>query len=210
MREYITEENLDNKVQEWLSKLPHRRKWKFPPKLKETALLVIDMQRYFLSKHSHAFLPAGIHIIERINSLARYIKENEGMIIYTRHLQKKGDEGIMAEWWQDIIRDNEMADIDERIDVMGPVLTKNRYSPFLLTNIEKLLKNKKNIFISGVMTDVCCATAARDAFVRDYKVFFLADATATTCEEYHVATLVSLSHGVAEVLSCEEALQRLL
>ena len=65
-------------------------------------------------------------------------------------------------------------------------------------------KEIRVIFITGVMTNCCCETTARDGFVRDYRVFFVSDATATTDKELHLASLKNLCYGFAHVLSTEE------
>jgi isochorismate hydrolase len=54
------------------------------------------------------------------------------------------------------------------------------------------------------MTNLCCETTARNAFVRDFRVFFLADVTATAGDEYQFATLRNLAFGFAYILTCDE------
>ncbi len=49
-----------------------------------------------------------------------------------------------------------------------------------------------NVVISGVLTNLCCETTARSAFVKDFNVFFLSDGNATASEEMHKATLLNL------------------
>jgi len=205
---YATRETMDEKARVWLSRLPRRRRWPLP-RPEESALLVIDMQNFFLDEASYAFIPVAREMVDAVNAFARAMEDAGGKVIYTVHVQDVGDEGVMAEWWRDVIREGVWAEIHPSVEVHGPVLRKPRYSPFYRTDLEVHLKGVKNIFIAGVMTNVCCETAARDAFVRDYRPFMLADATATVSEELHVASLTSLSHGVAEVLTCEEARRRL-
>ena len=43
----------------------------------------------------------------------------------------------------------------------------------------------------------CCETTARDAFVRDFRVFFAVDATATVDATLHLASLQTLAYGFA-------------
>jgi nicotinamidase-related amidase len=52
-------------------------------------------------------------------------------------------------------------------------------------DLEKILRAKgiQDLIISGMMTNLCCETTARDAFMRDYRVFFLIDGTATGKED---------------------------
>ena len=54
------------------------------------------------------------------------------------------------------------------------------------------------------MTNLCCETSARDAFVRDFRVFFLVDGASTVNEDFHLATLMNLGYGFATLLSCDQ------
>ncbi|MBS3816294.1 MAG: isochorismatase family protein [Candidatus Thermoplasmatota archaeon] len=205
----MDKEDLEKKTEEWLEGLPFKKRWPGKLKMENTALLIVDMQNYFLSPDSHAYIPAAETIIENLNHLIEHFTESKSSIIYTRTVQEEGDEGVMGEWWNDIIREGPEAKIDDRMEVNGEVMKKPRYSPFYRTDLERKLEGIKNVVIGGVMTDMCCATTARDAFVRDYKVLFLADGTATSTEATHTSTLKALSNGIAEIISCQRVKQRL-
>ncbi len=47
-------------------------------------------------------------------------------------------------------------------------------------------------------------TTARDAFMKDYRVFFVSDATATASEDLHLASLKNLAFGFAHVVDTKE------
>ena len=57
----------------------------------------------------------------------------------------------------------------------------------------------EDVVISGVMTNLCCESTARDAYFRDYRVFFPADGTGSISEEMHLASLLNLAFGFAYV-----------
>ena len=57
----------------------------------------------------------------------------------------------------------------------------------------------EDIVISGIMTNICCESTARDAYYRDYRVFFPADATGSINEDMHVASLLNLAFGFAHI-----------
>ena len=59
----------------------------------------------------------------------------------------------------------------------------------------------EDLIVAGVMTNCCCETTARDAFGRDFRVFFASDATAAADEELHEASLKNLSYAFAYVMS---------
>lgn len=85
------------------------------------------------------------------------------------------------------------------------MVEKNTYSAFGKTDLEERLVDLgvKEVIVSGVMTNLCCETTAREAFVRGFRVFFSADATATVNEELHEATLKNMAYGFAYLVDCQ-------
>jgi nicotinamidase-related amidase len=81
------------------------------------------------------------------------------------------------------------------------VVDKHRYSSFYNTDLETVLRCMKieDLIITGVMTGMCCESTARNAYYRDYRVFFPADSTGRINEEMHLASLLNLSFGFAWV-----------
>lgn len=67
------------------------------------------------------------------------------------------------------------------IDDGDIVLEKPRFGCFHGTDLELLLRSKgiDTVIVSGISTNVCCETTAREAAVRDFRVIFLSDGTAT-------------------------------
>ena len=61
------------------------------------------------------------------------------------------------------------------------LVKKFRYSGFYGTQLENLLRAMKRdtIAITGVATNVCCDSTARDGAMRDFKVLFLSDCNAS-------------------------------
>ena len=91
------------------------------------------------------------------------------------------------------------------------VIKKHRYSAFYNTDLETILccRGIEDIVIVGVMTNMCCESTARDAFYRDYRIFFLADGTGGINEEMHVASLLNLAYGFADITSVENIIEQL-
>jgi isochorismate hydrolase len=91
------------------------------------------------------------------------------------------------------------------------ILPKKRYSAFYETDLDSILRSKgiQDLILSGVMTNLCCETTARDAFMRDYRVFFLIDGTATGKDDHHPATLKNFGFGSATLLTCDELIRNL-
>ena len=200
---YLTKQNISLKTDEWLSKLniPPRRKKNFKFSMKKSALLVIDMQEFFLNEKLHAFISAGKTIIPNINLLIDNYRKKGNLIIFTYHaLEINEKPGVMGRWWGDMLRiNNPLSKIHSSINLKKSDITirKNRYSAFIGTNLEQILKEKKidNIVITGIMTHLCCESTARDAFMKDYDVYFVVDATASETETLHFSSLITLSDG---------------
>ncbi|MFX0094856.1 MAG: isochorismatase family protein [Candidatus Hodarchaeota archaeon] len=209
---YFTSSNREKKIAAWISECkdikPHRP---FVLDLNKAVLLVLDMQKYFLDEDSHAFIPSAAPIIPTIISLINQLEKTEGIIVYTRHITSENPEDKMKKWWRGIIspQDDKSA-ITSALETNNRIIiTKNKYSAFYGTNLEEILKEKEieQVIITGVMTHLCCETTARDAFMRDFEIFFVLDATATYNEQLHRGTLRAISHGFGVCISSEEILQ---
>lgn len=178
------------------------------PERERVALLVIDMQEYFR--------PLAEGIIGRVRDLIEAFRRAQLPVIFTAHGHKdpQKDGGMLARWWGEVIREGTF---DHRfMEEVAPregekVISKRRYSAFFGTELEHYLRAKgvQDLVISGVMTNLCCETTARDAFMRDFRVFFLHDATATAELELHLASLKNLAYGFAVIMSTEELMQAL-
>lgn len=173
-----------------------------------TALLVVDMQRYFVDSESHAYVPGAERIVPPILSLAQKFSLAGLPVVFTRHVNTEADAGALALWWDDLIsKDDPMSEIVPSLDVsLGELLTKTQYDAFHGTDLGSMLRARgaKRVVVTGVVTHLCCETTARSAFVRGFEVTFPVDGTATYAEEYHLASLVNLSHGFAALTFVED------
>jgi bifunctional isochorismate lyase/aryl carrier protein len=118
----------------------------------------------------------------------------------------------MSRWWNGIIRaDDEMSKISSQIICDNEiVIYKNQYDAFYDTSLEKLLiqKSVKQLVITGVLTHLCCENTARSAFVRGFEVMFPVDTTATYNFDFHLSSILNLSHGYSNVMLLEELLSK--
>jgi isochorismate hydrolase len=178
-----------------------------------SALLVIDMQRYFLEKDSHAFIPAATEIIGNVASIIEAYRRRDLPVIFTRHANSRGaPAGSMERWWRDVLyEDDQLSEISPELapEPGENVLRKSRYSAFVGTNLEGMLRSLgiERVLVTGVMTHLCCETTARDAFMRDFDVFFVIDGTASKSEDLHTASLRTLADGFAIPVTTEEVLK---
>lgn len=95
-------------------------------------------------------------------------------------------------------------------------LEKPRYGAFHGTDLEVLLRSRgiDTVIITGIRTNICCDTTAREAMQREFRDFFLSDATATcdgediSAAELQKATLWSM-RIIAQVLSTDEMIEKI-
>ena len=180
------------------------------PDPKTSLLLVIDVQNYF-SSMVNPILPQLLTTID-------LCRRSSIPVLFTRHNHKSpSDYGMLGEWWDnDLVLDGTveaelMPDI-RRLAGHNEVVEKNTYSAFENTGLQERLVEMgvKEVIVTGVMTNLCCETTAREAFVKGFRVFFSTDATATLDLELHEATLKNLAYGFAYLVDCDRLQDGLL
>ena len=125
----------------------------------------------------------GVYTLNRFTDMKEdFANDSYKSIFFTRHrhLDPAEDGGMMAEWWGDLLIEG--SPDAELIPELRPqegelLIEKSRYSAFLNTPLEHELRQRRvtDVIVGGVMTNLCCETTARDAFMRDFRVFFLLD-----------------------------------
>ncbi len=206
---YFTRENIAAEAAAMARELPvNRRAAAFAPP--RAALLVIDMQGYFLLAESHAYLPAAPAIVANVRALIAAFRKASRPLYFTRHANGARDAGQMAAWWQELLTpDHPLVGIEAGLLPPGaPVIEKTQYDSFYHTDLESRLRqnNVEQLLVTGVTTHLCCESTARSAFVRGFAVFAAIDGTATLNRELHVASLRALAHGVAVPLPAVDLL----
>jgi isochorismate hydrolase len=177
------------------------------------ALLVLDMQDYFLEPESHAFVPSAPAILPRIQALATAFEARGLPLFFTQHVNTPEDAGSMGRWWRQVLSaDNPLSRINAALGSFnGTLIQKTQYDAFYKTDLEARLQERgvEQVVVTGVMTHLCCETTARSAFMRGFGVFFTVDGTATYNRALHVGTLRGLTHGFAEPVLAAEILAAL-
>ncbi|MBY9000698.1 MAG: isochorismatase family protein [Candidatus Heimdallarchaeota archaeon] len=206
---YLTEQNRVEKVKYWLDeckKVKTHRPYEL--NLKKAALLILDMQDYFIDKKSHAFVPSSLNIISQIQEIAKIFRRMGSKVLFSMHIDTDDEDSTMNRWWKGSIKPNsDLSKITHSLNKQTiEVIEKSQYSAFYETELEAILKENdvEQVIITGVMTHLCCETTARDAFMRGFEVFFVVDATATYTEELHLGTLRAISHGFGTCISTGE------
>ena len=189
------------------------------------ALLVVDMQNGFCHKQgSFAKLDSQSDptaIVPRINQLRSAFRAAHIPVFFLTtgynadYSDRRGrDRGDRLEQLQGLIRGSWDADILDELtpDPDEKVVDKTRNSGFFRTSLENTLKEHgvNHLILTGVGTDVCVETTARDAYQMDFAVTTVSDATGTCNEPDHLAALHALRMfgGTASTAEVIEALQK--
>jgi isochorismate hydrolase len=175
------------------------------------ALLVLDMQDYFFSEKSHAFIPSAPAILPGVTRLISAFLQAKRPVVFTRHLNTEEDAGMMSRWWRDLLkRGHPGADLVPEIAALAEdVIEKAQYDAFYQTPLLEHLQadGVTDLVITGVMTHLCCETTARSGFVNGFRVWFAVDGTATYNADFHLATLRNLAHGFATPVLINELIK---
>ena len=89
------------------------------------------------------------------------------------------------------------------------VIQKYRYSGFVSTYLERYLRANgvQTLVITGVATNVCVESTARDGFMRDYSVVIPRDMTEGTSPEAKQWSLETLGNFFAEIVASDDLLR---
>ena len=190
-----------------------------------TALVNVDMQNCFV-QGSPFSAPDGLVVQDRINRLAAACRAAGILVIHASHVLRPdgSNTGVLGEIApmvrQGIINQgSEPAALHKGlvVDARDILLEKPRFGAFHGTDLELILRARgiDTIIITGIATNVCCETTAREAAVRDFRVFFLRDGTTTfdigeaSAAELQRATCATLGLLFAQVLTVDEMISKI-
>lgn len=191
---------------------------------KNVALVVVDMQNMWVHPNGTRYLPMSEEILPKIRRLLDFCHASHIPVIYLYTTKRKdlADAGIFADLkpvthrrddpWSNF-EGAKGAEFYESIKPLSEdiVIKKFRYSGFYGTELENLLRKlgRDTIAITGVATNVCCDSTARDGAMRDFKVIFLSDCNAAFSMEEQEATLKNFSKHFGIIMYCEDFIKRL-
>src|SRR5262249_59917777 len=86
------------------------------------------------------------------------------------------------------------------------VVTKHRYGAFEGTDLDLILRSLgiRSVIMTGVATNVCVETTARQAFMKDYYVVFAGDCCAGYSQVLHDSTLVNIDRFFGQVVTASQ------
>ncbi|MDE1485597.1 isochorismatase family protein [Xenorhabdus bovienii] len=183
---------------------------------KRAALLIHDMQNYFLN----FWQPDSQLVTQIIDNIARLKIQCQKLgipVFYTAQPdhQSDADRGLLNDMWgAGLNKHPEQQSITDALAPEGDdtLLVKWRYSAFQRSDLEQLLKNSERdqLIICGIYAHIGCMTTATDAFMRDIKPFFVADALADFSREEHMMSLRYVAGRSGRVLATATLLNEML
>lgn len=209
---------------------------------RKTALLIIDMQRYFVSPYyplmqTFEKLEPGVTgpycervnatVIPNIKRLQNCFRAQHLPIIYTAIGTCTNDGRDLNQMWKDLDqlslnvigkrmfpRVGEPSwEIDDSLKPFTDELVINKTSSGTLnsTMLDQTLRNMgiESLIVSGVTTDVCVETTARDAADRGFQVIIVEDACTAFSDTLHRSALQAFSLAFGRVRKTEEVEQLL-
>ncbi|NNH73186.1 isochorismatase family protein [Nocardia uniformis] len=191
---------------------PNQVSWHLDPT--RTALLIHDMQQYFLTAYDTDRDPAST-LIANITAIRHRCHELGIPVIYTMQPgnQHPSRRGILADFWGTGMSHGPDTEViaDLRPDDRDIQVTKWRYSAFQRTDLRELLGyyNRDHLMITGVYTHMGCLLSAAEAFMSDVRPFLALDATADFSREEHLMALNYTARRCGAVLSTAEILGEL-
>ena len=89
-----------------------------------------------------------------------------------------------------------------------PIVRKTSIGAFASTGLDHLLRSldREHLFMTGVSTNMCVETTAREAADRGYAVTLVEDACATTHKELHEGTVRNFGRFFGKVRSTDEVI----
>lgn len=186
----------------------------------KAALLVIDMQQFSCAPGHGAPFPELAATVERINRLVDACHGQRIPVIWVRHSfhsSKTGDDTGLYPLFhkQPLSRGMFDAGPDTAIypamhydAAVDYVVFKNRYSAFASTNTElpDLLRRHavEQLWVAGVVTNVCVESTARDAMQHDYEVIMVADCVTSPFALAHAVALLNFRIFFGDVRNTDD------
>jgi nicotinamidase-related amidase len=197
----------------------------FPVNPRKLALVNVDLQNVFV-EGTPISAPDGLEVVARVNKLTAACRKAGVLVIHTAHLTRPdgSNVGVMGELippvGEGMIAKGSFTAAfhkDLKIEPTDIVLEKPRYGAFHGTDLELILRSRgiDSVIITGIHTNVCAETTAREAAVRDFRVFFLSDGTSTVdingvARDVLVrATCAVLGVAFAQVLTVDQMIDKI-
>jgi ureidoacrylate peracid hydrolase len=187
-----------------------------------TALVVIDMQNFYMKEGASSYCPSAQAIVPNANRLADAVRRFGSPVLWVRNVttaeafkgwsnhynrmtekrigirrRELAKDGDGFQFWHEM----DVRDTDRKVE-------KTRYSAFIpdASNLEKILGEYgiDTLIFCGVATNVCVESTARDAMMMNYRTVIIEDACAASATEAHEVSLNSLYLNFGDVQTTDQ------
>ncbi|SDR57605.1 Isochorismate hydrolase [Rhizobiales bacterium GAS113] len=187
-------------------------------------LLVIDMQNDFVVEGAIMEVPMARAFLPTMKTMLDHCRAISIPVIYTTHvLSDVYDVSPLEVALQPKLRSSGMRPGTAGIEVvpeLAPlpnevVIRKHRYDAFYNTPLETVIRNIRGtgrvdtVIIIGTVTNICCESTARSAFMRDFKVVFISDANGGLDDVSQQATLKIIGTAFGKVMTAREIIEQI-
>lgn len=196
---------------------------------RHTALLIVDVQNDFCAEGGAIHregrdVSMAAACVPRIETLLGAAREAGVMPVWIRNVYNTGPNWYLSEVWLEQATRKRKGSYTERpvceanawngdFFMIRPepdevIVTKHRYGAFEGTDLDLVLRSNgvRTVIMTGVATNVCVETTARQAFLKDYYVVFTSDCTATFDKQQHEAALVNIELFFGQVVSSQQVM----
>ena len=192
--------------------------------VKNTALVVIDMQRAYVDQGAPVECVGAREMVPGINELTAICRSLKNPVIFVK-MSRRADLSD-SDFMKDLEPKPAVGEMEAyegkkgaefcpglNVDEDDYIVTKIRYSALIpgSSTLEPLLRGlgRDSFIICGVATDVCVGTTTMDGMMLGFKVFFVGDLTASISEERRKTALEVYDMHFAKVITFNEVMKEL-
>jgi ureidoacrylate peracid hydrolase len=178
-----------------------------------TALVVVDVQNDFCNPEEY---PAAQLMLPRLRAFIEDARRQDVRVVYARVVHSDLTD---SEVWRarnrnrpnsrGVCREGSVG--AEYAPGFGPLpgdveIVKHRYSAFVGTELELVLRAQgiRTVLVTGIATNTCVESTARDAYQRDFHVILVSDCTACKLPMLQEATEENIRRNFGLVATADE------
>jgi nicotinamidase-related amidase len=174
-------------------------------------------------------VPSAVAIIPVINRLAAAVREKGGVVAWVKMVAGRNGESLWPIYHDYFFtpenaarhRDNltegaSGQELRADLDVAEGdlIANKSRFSAFIpgKSDLPGMLEARgiHNVIITGMLTNFCCETSARDAMMLDYRVAMISDANAARFQEDHDVGFTTVFQSFGDVVTADQMVNEIL
>lgn len=192
-----------------------------------TALLVVDMQNYFMKPGYPGEAPMARKIVAGVNQLAAALRRMGGIVIWIKNSTQDARESWSV-FNRDLLtperqkarqealsEDHEGHELWPMLDVKSEdaQIVKTRFSAFIpgSSDLAAYLRVRSidTVLVAGTATNICCESTARDAMMLNFRTVMVSDALAAYSDAEHAAALMNFYAAFGDVQTIDETIASL-